>query len=149
MKSLFSADVRQEIVRRLDALQAGSTRHWGKMDPAQALAHCTTAMEMATGDLPRKQVLIGRLLGPFLKSMLLGEKPFAKNGPTDPAFIVSDPRDFAKEKSRLVATVTRFCEKGPGAVDGSVHSFLGPLTGDEWGVMMYKHLDHHLRQFGT
>jgi hypothetical protein len=148
MKSLFVPEVRREILQRLESLQPGGTRQWGKMEPAQALAHCTTALEMATGDCPRKQVLIGKLLGPFLKSMLLGERPFGKNGPTDPAFIVSDARDFAKEKARLLATVARFCDQGPGAFDGNVHSFLGPLTGPEWGVMMYKHLDHHLRQFG-
>jgi hypothetical protein len=149
MKSLFQDPAREEILSRLALLRPDSTRLWGKMAPAQALAHCTTAVEMATGDFPRKQVLIGKLLGPFLKPMLLGEKPFGKNGPTDPAFIVEGARDFAKEKARLLATVGRFCEKGPAGVEGNVHSFLGPLTGAEWGVMMYKHLDHHLRQFGT
>jgi hypothetical protein len=148
MKSLFNPEVRREILQRLESLQSETSRQWGKMKPAQALAHCTTALEMATGDFPRKQVLLGKLLGPFLKSILLGEKPFGKNGPTDPAFIVGDARDFAKEKARLLATVARFCDKAPGAFDGNVHSFLGPLTGGEWGVMMYKHLDHHLRQFG-
>jgi len=30
-----------------------------------------------------------------------------------------------------------------------VHAFFGSLTGAEWGVSTYKHLDHHLRQFGA
>jgi hypothetical protein len=149
MKSLFAPSERQQILDRLGKLQAAATRQWGKMGPAQMVAHCAIAMEMATGEAPRQQKLIGKLLGPFFKKKLLGEEPFSKNSPTDPAFIVSDPRDFAKEKARLTAVVNRFCDAGPSAADGKVHSFLGRLKGDEWGVMMHKHLDHHLRQFGV
>ncbi len=84
-----------------------------------------------------------------MKTSVLGEKPFSKNAPTDPAFVMSDPRDFAKEKTRLATVVSRFGEAGPSAADGRVHSFFGRLRGDEWGVLMHKHLDHHLRQFGA
>jgi len=149
MKNLFATPDRKEILDRLDRLEPGAVRQWGKMDPAQMLAHCAVAMEMATGDAPREQKLIGKLLGPFFKGKILGPEPFSKNSPTDPAFIVSDPRDFAKEKARLVSLVNRFCDGGPAAADFRMHSFLGRLKGDEWGVMMYKHLDHHLRQFGA
>jgi hypothetical protein len=149
MSSLFTPSERQQILDRLGKVQAGATRQWGKMDPAQMCAHCAIAMEMATGEAPREQKLIGKLLGPFFKKKLLGPEPFSKNSPTDPAFIVSDPRDFAKEKARLIAVVNRFCDGGPSAADGRMHSFLGRLKGEEWGVMMHKHLDHHLRQFGV
>ena len=148
MKSLFSASARQEILQRLATLQNGATRHWGKMEPAQALAHCTAALEVATGDAPKKQLLIGKLLSPFVRSSVLGEKPFPKNSPTDPGFVVGDARDFEKERDRLVAIVNRACDRGPDGAAGSIHSFFGRLDGDEWGVLMYKHLDHHLRQFG-
>ena len=62
---------------------------------------------------------------------------------------MTDPRDFAKERARLVAIVKRFGEAGASAADGRMHSFFGRLKGDEWGVLMHKHLDHHLRQFGA
>lgn len=149
MNTLFDPADRRNVLDRLGKLQAGATRQWGKMDAAQMCAHCATAMEMATGDAPREQKLIGKILGPFFKKKLLGPEPFSKNSPTDPAFIVSDPRDFAKEKARLLAVVNRFCDAGPAGADGKVHSFLGRLKSDEWGVMMHKHLDHHLRQFGA
>lgn len=149
MNSVFSEPDRKQIFDRIGRLQPGAERQWGKMDPAQMLAHCTAALEMATGDAHRKQKLVGRIFGPFLKKTLLGEKPFMKNAPTDPAFIVSDPRDFAREKARLTALLTRFCDAGLSGAASQVHSFLGRLAGDEWGVMMYKHLDHHLRQFGA
>lgn len=148
MKSLFSLSERRQILDRLGNLQAGATRQWGKMDPAQMCAHCTVALEVATGDLVRPHAFIGKVFGRFVKASFLGEKPFSKNSPTDPAFVVSDPRDFAKEKARLVEIVKRFGEAGPSAADGRTHSFFGRLTGDEWGVLGYKHLDHHLRQFG-
>ena len=149
MKSLFAPSERQQILERLGQLQAGATRQWGKMDPAQMLAHCVAALEVGAGDVVKEHGFLGKVLGRFVKGSLLGDKPFSKNSPTDPSFIVSDPRDFAKEKARLVDLVNRFGEAGPSAADGRMHSFFGRLKGDEWGVLMHKHLDHHLRQFGA
>ena len=148
MKSLFAADERQQILDRLGRLEHGAVRQWGKMEPAQMLAHCAIALEVGTGDRERPHSFIGKVLGRFVKGSLLGEKPFSKNSPTDPTFVVGDPRDFEKEKARLVGLVSRFGDAGPGAADGRMHSFFGRLKGDEWGVLMYKHIDHHLTQFG-
>jgi len=149
MGNLFTEADRQEILGRLRRLGPASSRQWGKMNPAQMLAHCTAALAVATGDLPRKQVLIGKLLSPFVRSSILGEKPFPRNSPTDPAFVISEERDFEKEREGLVAIIHRFAELGADAAAPREHSFLGRLSGMEWGVMMYKHLDHHLRQFGA
>lgn len=149
MKNLFAPSERQQILDRLDELQAGATRRWGKMDVAQMCAHCVAALEMGAGDVTKAHSFIGKVLGRLVKGSVLGEKPFSKNSPTDPSFVVTDARDFAKEKARLVAIVKRFGEAGPSAADGRMHSFFGRLTGDEWGVLMHKHLDHHLRQFGA
>jgi|ERR1017187_6510018 hypothetical protein len=149
MKNLFVPSERQQILDRLGKLQPGAARQWGKMDPAQMCAHCTVALEVATGDLVRPQAFIGKVLVRFVKKSLLGEKPFSKNSPTDPRFVVTDSRDFVKEKARLDGIVKRFGEAGASAADGRIHSFFGRLKGDEWGVLMHKHLDHHLRQFGV
>ena len=149
MKNFFESSDRREILDRLEKLQPGATRQWGKMDPAQMCAHCAIALEVAAGDVPKTQAFIGKVLAPFVKKKLIhGPEPFSKNSPTDPTFVVADARDFAKEKARLVAISSRFADAGPAAADGRVHSFFGRLTGDEWGVLMHKHLDHHLRQFG-
>ncbi len=149
MRSLFDPPDRQSVLVRLGQLQSGAPRQWGKMNAAQMLAHCSVAMEMATGETPRKQKLIGKLLSPFVRSSLLGEKPFGKNSPTDPAFIVTEEKDFEAEKQRLARLVNTFCDSGPERASAHTHSFLGRLRGEQWGVMMYKHLDHHLRQFGV
>ena len=148
MKNLFDVSARQEILDRLGRLSAGANRQWGKMDPAQMCAHCVAALEVAAGDVTKQHSFIGKVLGRFVRGSLLGEKPFSKNSPTDPSFVVTDARDFAREKARLGAIIGRFGEAGASAAEGRMHSFFGRLTGDEWGVLMWKHLDHHLRQFG-
>jgi Protein of unknown function (DUF1569) len=149
MRSLFEPASKQSILERLAALSPGAPRQWGKMDASQMMAHCSVALEAGTGDRPLKQKLIGKIFAPFVRSSFLGEKPFGKNGPTDPTFIVTDKRDFVKEKERLAGLVDRFCERGPSEAGKNTHSFLGRISGDDWGVIMYKHIDHHLRQFGT
>src|SRR6202162_2951242 len=101
MHSLFDAADRQSVLGRLAQLQPGAERQWGQRPAAQRMAHCSTALEVATGDQPRKQKLIGRIFGPFVRSSLLGEKPFSRSSPTDPAFIVTEEKDVEAEKRRL------------------------------------------------
>jgi hypothetical protein len=148
MLNLFDAQDRQAIARRLETLQPSSPRQWGKMNPSQMMAHCAAALEVACGDRRKPQAFIGRVLAPFVRKSVLGEKPFGRNSPTDPDFIITDDRDFDAERQRLTGLLERFCERGSAGADGQVHSFFGRMNGDEWGRLMYKHLDHHLRQFG-
>jgi hypothetical protein len=150
MKNFFEGSDRRELLGRLDGLRPDAARLWGKMDVAQMCAHCAIALEVAAGDVPKTQAFIGKVLAPFVKKKVLhGTEPLSKNSPTDPTFVVSDSRDFAREKARLVEVAKRVGEAGTTAAAGRMHSFFGRLTGEEWGVLMYKHLDHHLRQFGA
>lgn len=148
-KSLYEADARQGILDRLGKLTPDSPRQWGKMNAAQMMAHCSVAMEAATGDKPLKQAFIGKILAPFVRKAMLGDKPFGKNSPTDPTFVITDAKDFAREKTFLTALIGRFCDAGPGQAGRYTHSFFGKISGEDWGVVMYKHLDHHLRQFSA
>ncbi|MGZ6988948.1 MAG: DUF1569 domain-containing protein, partial [Thermoanaerobaculia bacterium] len=102
MNTLFTPSDRQQILGRLGKLEPGATRQWGKMDAAQMCAHCVAALEVGAGDVAKEHSFIGKVLGRFVKGSLLGDKPFSKNSPTDPSFVVTDPRDFAKEKTRLI-----------------------------------------------
>jgi len=149
MQTLFEPSARENVSARLGKVRPDSARVWGRMSPAQMLAHCANALEVAAGDSPRKQALIGKIFAPFVRKKLLGEEPFSRDSPTDPTFLIRDERDFEAEKARLIAVLARFCERGPDHASRQTHSFLGRLSGDEWGVMMYKHLDHHFRQFGV
>jgi hypothetical protein len=149
MQNLFDPTDREAITRRLATLQPSSPRQWGKMNAGQMLAHCAVALEVPCGDRVKKQAFIGRVLAPFVRSSVLGDKPFSRNAPTDPDFKIAGDRDFGVEKKRLEALIDRFCGRGRSAPEGVVHSFFGRLSGEQWGRLMYKHLDHHLRQFGV
>jgi len=78
MKSLFEKNTLQEIIQRLDKLTPNAERQWGKMDAAQMMAHCSAALEVATGKKITHRIFLGKILGPFLKSMYSDEKPFKK-----------------------------------------------------------------------
>lgn len=149
MESLFNPSDREALSLRLATLEPDATHQWGKMDPAQMLLHCAIGLEAATGDRPMKQVFLGKLVTPFIRRTVLGEKPFRKNVPTDPTFAVSDRRDFEEERTRLATLIDRFVQHGPESAGRYPHAFFGRLSGDEWGRLMYKHIDHHLRQFGV
>lgn len=149
MRTLFNSDDGASIQKRLASLERSTTRQWGKMDAAQMLTHCSLALEMVLGDRPMRQTLLGKIVTPFIRASVLGEKPFSRNGPTDPTLVVADQRDFDVERQRLSSAVDRFCQLGPSHAALRTHVFFGRLTGEEWGRLMYKHLDHHLRQFGA
>ena len=149
MKTLFDEADRASLLQRLDNLRADSPRQWGKMNPAQMVTHCARALETGAGERPMKQKLIGKILMPFFRKSILGEKPFSRNGPTDPSFIVADEREFSTERQKLVDLIGRFVARGPAAAATQTHAFFGKMTGEEWGETMYKHIDHHLQQFGV
>jgi hypothetical protein len=89
------------------------------------------------------------LIGPFIKPIYSNDKPFSQNNPTDPQLVVSDQRDFLREREQLKVKVRQFHEGGEAKCTRHPHPFFGSLTPQEWGRGMYKHLDHHLRQFGA
>lgn len=148
MQNMFKTADRVEIERRLAALQPSCPRQWGKMTAAQMLAHCAAALEVPLGERQARQGFLGRHLTPFMLSSILSEQPLGRNVPTDVEELVVDEREFSQEQRRLVDVLTRFCDRGTAAADGKIHSVMGRLTGQQWGRFVYKHLDHHLRQFG-
>jgi len=150
VKTIFDRATYNEITGRLESLQPGARRQWGKMTAAQMLEHTARAAEMATGKRPLKQAFLGRMIGWIFRKDFVGEKPFTKNAPTAPDFIVTamDP-DLTSGKARLKTVLGELHALGEKGCDGNVHAFFGPMTGVEWGVTQYKHVDHHLRQFGV
>jgi len=149
MPSVFEAAHGDAIVSRIEALRPDATRQWGKMTAAQMLAHCSIAVEAANGDRPMKQIFLGKILTPFVRSSFVGPKPYSRNAPTGPPLVVADTRDFATEKARLLGALRRLRDAGPEAAARHPHGFIGRMTGEEWGFVQWKHLDHHLRQFGA
>ncbi|HEX8392439.1 MAG TPA: DUF1569 domain-containing protein [Longimicrobium sp.] len=150
MKNLYQPATAAEVQARLQTLRPDSARQWGTMNPAQAVAHCAASMETAVGDTLPGRVLIGRIIGWLIKPLVLGnEEPMRRNTPTSPEMRVADERDLERERQRLARLIDRFATGGPSACTTHPHSFFGRLTPQEWAVLMYKHLDHHLRQFGA
>jgi hypothetical protein len=149
VKNLFEADAVDELISRIDKLQPSTQRQWGKMDVAQMMAHCSATLDVASGRVVLPRLLMGRILGPFVRSLFTNDKPFSKNGPTDQHFVIADKRDFAREQQELKAHVRQFHEGGEVQCTKHPHSFFGSITPQEWARGMYKHLDHHLRQFGV
>lgn len=150
MDTLFDVAARDRILARIESLRHDSPRGWGKMDVAQAMSHCALALEAATGDAVLHSNFMAKLIGPLFKGWIAGPKPFSKNSPTHPLLVLNaTPCDFDREKARLLAVVRKFHDAGPTAAAKYRHAFVQKLTGDEWGRVQHKHLDHHLRQFGA
>jgi Protein of unknown function (DUF1569) len=150
VKNLFEAVRVAEVKERTAQLRPDSERLWGKMNPAQALAHCSRGIEWAVGDRIPPRMLIGRIIGQMVKPMALGnDEPMRRNSPTARDLVVQDQRDLGTERERLCGLIDRFATAGPEGCTTHPHSFFGRLTPEEWATLMYKHLDHHLRQFGV
>ena len=149
MKNLFQKEAVDDVISRIDKLRPATQRQWGKMDVAQMLAHCSGALDMAAGRLILPRMLIGRLIGPLVKPIYTNEKPFSRSSPTDPKLVVSDQRDFLREREQLKVKVRQFHEGGEAQCTRHPHPFFGNFTPEQWSRGMYKHLDHHLRQFGA
>jgi len=148
-QSLVDDAARGALIARLDDLRPDATRAWGSMDAAQMLAHCRTPLLVATGEIRLKRTLVGRLFGRLAKRMVLGPGDMKRNLPTDKEFVVTAARDFERERNELKQEMQRFVACARGGKLGDVHPFFGPMTLDDWDRIQWKHIDHHLRQFGA
>ncbi len=105
---------------------------------------------MAAGRIRPPRALIGRIIGPAVKRVALrDEEPMRRNSPTSKELLTKSECDFGIERDRLRELIDRFAAAGPAGCTAHPHPFFGPLAPDEWAILMYKHLDHHLRQFGA
>lgn len=147
MKSLHSEKDRRMLIERLRRLTADAVPKWGKMNAPQMVAHLTNAMRMATGELPvRAKRHVARLTP--LKQLLIYVLPMPRNLPTAQELITRTPEPFNGEMEAFVAAVVDF---GARASDYSwpPHPLFGSMSRRDWGVLAYRHCDHHLRQFGV
>lgn len=149
MKSLLEPEGYEEITKRIYHLQPEAKAQWGKMDVAQMMAHLQQTFKVPLSDKPMSRMMIGRLMGWAIKPKLYNETPWKPNLPTAPEFIIKDERDFPTEKLRLLNLVEQFHDAGPEGIGRYPHPMFGNFTKDQWGKAMYKHVDHHLQQFGN
>jgi hypothetical protein len=150
MKNIFDKNITDEIANRIDKLTPGTTPLWGKMDVAKMLAHCNVTYELVYDNThPKPNALMRFILKTFVKKSVVNEIPYKKNGSTAPVFIIKDERKFETEKQRLIAYIQQTQQLGTGYFEGKQSHGFGNLTANEWNNMFYKHINHHLAQFGV
>lgn len=149
MKTIFSEADKNEILSRIEKLTPESPAIWGKMNVSQMLAHCAAGAQMPTGDIIVKSSPV-QIIGQFFKkSIIHSDKPLRKNSPTAPELTMVDKKEFEKEKAAFIAAVNKLYAGGENGIKLEKHAFFGKMTPKEWGILNYKHADHHLRQFGV
>jgi hypothetical protein len=150
MKDIFNEKEVGLILDRIGSLRPDTPRKWGKMSVAQMLAHCNVSYELIYDHKhPRPGAFKRFLLRAFIKNATTNETPYKPGSPTAPVFIVREDKNFEAEKSRLVQYIRKTMEMGPAFFEGKESHSFGKLTLLEWNNMLYKHLDHHLKQFGV
>lgn len=148
MGSILNETDRAEIDRRMQSLTASSARRWGTLDVVGMLKHLRLSARMALGELevPSANKRIFQVFP--LKHLILYVFPFPKGAPTAPLLKPSEAASFEEERAELLKLLDRIAT-GPSEGNGPAHPLFGPLTRKEWGVVTYKHADHHLKQFGA
>lgn len=147
IKNLFDPEVKKEIIERINKLTPESQRNWGKMNVAQMLAHVQVPMGVALGTHIVKGNWLMKLILPLFKKALYDEKPWKEGLPTDKTFIMTgQQKDFDAEKKDLLKKVDIYSET---TMINDKHPVFGKLTKEQWSKATWKHLDHHLKQFGV
>ena len=148
MRSILKEDNRAEISSRVRSLSVSSKRKWGSMNVADMLQHLSLSARMTLGELsvPSANKRVFQMF-PF-KHLILYVLPFPKGAPTAPLLKPIDAESLEGERAAVLELLERI-GTGPREGAGPAHPLFGPLSWCEWGVVTYKHADHHLRQFGA
>ncbi|MCY7421674.1 MAG: DUF1569 domain-containing protein [Chitinophagaceae bacterium] len=150
IKNIFDLSVVNEIIDRTNRLTTDTKPLWGKMSVSQMLAHCNVTYEMVyDNNHPKPNAFMKFILKLLVKNKVVGEKPYGHNLRTAPSFLIKDEKEFEKEKSTLIAYIRKTQQLGAAHFNGKESYSFGKLAQQEWTNMFYKHLDHHLNQFGV
>ena len=146
--TIFDPAARRQLVGRLDRLRPDSARRWGKMTPDQMMCHLDDSLRCAIGEtptLPRKTIMANRILRWIIIHVLPWPKGRAQ---TVKEMLATKPVEFNDDRRRLIAMLEKAASQTP-AASWAVHPAFGDLSGRDYGVLIYRHFDHHLRQFGV
>ena len=148
MKTIFDKETRLDIINRIDRLNQNSVAQWGKMNVYQMLKHCNLAEELYLGNMGHKRFFLGYILGAWvLKGLLKDEAPMRRNAPTSEKFMVAElSGDIEAEKKQWIANLEKYADFNKPYF---THWFFGKMTREQIGQLVYKHADHHLRQFNS
>lgn len=147
MKTILDKTTRAELILRINTLSEKSTAQWGKLNIYQMLKHCTLSEELNLGKQKYKRVFIGRLFGKMsLNSILKDEKDLKRNSPTLNEFKIVGSGDVISERTKWISLLEEYTNFSN---HDFVHPFFGTMTKEQVGYFVYKHTDHHLRQFNA
>lgn len=149
MKSIFSKETRDEVIGRINSLNKASKAQWGKMTVAQMVKHCALCEQYYYGSINVKRSFPGRLFGKIAINGILKNEvsSFKKNAPTAPQFKVNEINlDVETEKANWKRLIEKYETFKSERIN---HWFFGEMTKEQLGQFIYKHDDHHLRQFGA
>ncbi len=150
LPNIFSKEVSDNIIQRINNLSPATQSKWGKMSVAQMLAHCNVTYEMIYENIhPKPGGFMKFILKTLVKSKVVNEIPYKQNGRTAPQFIISETKDFDAEKQRLINYIIKTQQLGENNFDNKESHSFGRINKTEWNNMLYKHLNHHLNQFGV
>ncbi|MEM1126563.1 MAG: DUF1569 domain-containing protein [Bacteroidota bacterium] len=150
LHSIFEPATRDALLQRIERLTSEALPQWGTMSAYQMVRHCMRSERMYQGEVRLKRTFVGRLFGRMaLKSPLKDEAPLGKNAPTHPTFKITEEGDLEPVKQAWMALLRAYGERPASAYAGFVHPFFGAMDREQIGQMVYKHTDHHLRQFGV
>jgi len=150
MKTIFEKDIIEDFVTRISKVNSQSKPLWGKMNSFQMLKHCSECTKSNLGERTDKRSFISYIFGKMtLNKIVKDDKPVGKNAPTFPAFVITESGDVEYQKKQLISLVRNYATREKSSFEGTVHPFFGKMTAHQIGILDYKHLDHHLRQFGV
>lgn len=150
LPNIFEPEIIEKLVLRIEKLSPQTPAQWGKMNVAQMLAHCSVPYDQLNGSIQSQTPWMMKwMLRTFFKSSMINEVPYKQNLPTGKGFLVVDERNFEHEKQRLIALIRSFHARGASYFEGKKHHALKELSANQWNNLLYKHLDHHLSQFGV
>lgn len=146
METIFEKSIYEKLHSRLLKVTEDTHPLWGKMNPGQIMRHLNLTMEVPLGKQPPSGKAFFLFKG--FKSVFYNDKPFGKGSPTSKKYKVTGDFSFAKEKQKVLENLSEIFKRGESS-NYKPHVFFGALTGKQWGKHFYKHLDHHLNQFGV
>ncbi len=147
--NIYDPQTTASVLARLENLKYDTVPQWGKMNAPQVLAHLNVSYDLAYGRKENKaNFLMKFILKAFIKPIVVGEKPYAKNSGTAPVFVISDNRDFEAEKAKFIDNIKITEQNGAKYFEGKFNASFGVMSAKEWNNMFYKHIDHHFTQFG-
>lgn len=150
MDLILDKSILKNVIERSKSIQESTPQKWGKMNASQMFQHLNKSLEFVFTDKSVRRMFIGRIIGKFiLKKALKNHAPLSKNSPTAPTFVAANSANFTTEKEAFINKLIQFKNINESDLEGKIHPFFGKMTGNQWNVLIHKHIEHHLKQFNA